>query len=149
MPRTNTEIVSHWEQDLKTLLVENQTLNANTLKTELSGGISFDLEAHNQGRHYVGSNSVEYTNVLFFGECNMVSESDTLGVYVSHNNNDWYLLSIIQPTKPHATFTDGSSSKYYFVAKTLIPLRFVAIGNLSGNNITNITIHYNLMKLKK
>jgi len=145
---TNRSVVSNWEQDLKTLLINNQTLNAYTLKSELTGANSFDLNLHQQGR-IIQSGSVEYTNILFFGECNMVSPTDTLGVYVSHNQNDWYLLSIINPTKPHSTFSDGSSSKYYFVAKTLIPLRFVAIGNLSGNNITNLTLNYNLMKLKK
>ena len=76
----------------------------------------------------------------------MASDGDTFGIYISHDANNWTLLTEVQPKKPHVDFDGSGSSSYHFSHVGHIPLRYFAIGNLSNGNMTNFKANYILMK---
>ena len=149
----NTNEVVNWTQDLKVNFIDNKTINAKTSQANLtstatdgSAGYYFDLQEHNQGRFYVGKNACEYNAILIYGDCVVNTAGDTFGIYISHNANDWTLLTEIQPQQPHADFDSVGSSSYHFSHLGHIPLRYFAIGNVSNGNMTNFKANYILMK---
>ena len=151
MPIKDT--VVDWNKDLKYGWIVNKTINAKTSQANLtssatdgSAGYCIDLRAHDQGRYYVGHNTCEYTNILIYGDCVVNTDGDLFGIYISHDANNWTLLTAIRPRKPHADFISSGSSPYHFSHSGHIPLRYFAIGNLSNGNMTNFKANYILMK---
>lgn len=122
------------------------SLSANTLGTETLDINTFDPNADHPRRD-LGINRSEYTNIFIFGECGMTSATDTIAVFVSHNDTDYYKLITLQPT-PHnlTTAPTTSAQAYQFVFKGPFPCRYVKIANTSGNTITNLKVHIAFMK---
>lgn len=152
MPFGRKDIVVNWSEDLKINWIDNKTINAKTSQTNLTStatghGYYIDLQAHDQGRTCVGTNLCEYNAILIYGDCVVGTDGDTFGIYVSHNANDWTLLTEVRPKKPHVDFDSSGSSSYHFSHMGVVPLRYFAIGNLSNANMVNFKANYNLLKI--
>lgn len=114
---------------------------------------TLDLDAHNPSptlnpRENVGKNVSEYNALFLFGQCNMTSANDTIAIFCSHNNNDYYKLTTIKPKVHNMTSSPTSlAGAYHFTHMGQLPTRFIKVGNTSGNAITNLKVHFTLMKL--
>ena len=149
----NKNEVVNWNEDLKVNWIDNKTINAKTSQANLtstatdgSAGYYIDVKNHDQGRYYVGQNALEYNAILIYGDCVVNTDGDLFGIYISHDANNWTLLTAIRPIKPHADFDSSGSSSYHFSHVGHIPLRYFAIGNISTGTMTNFKANYILMK---
>ena len=122
------------------------SLAANTIGTETFDISTFEPNTTNPRDNSTNRYS-EYTNILIFGECGMTSVSDTIGIFISANNNDFYKLATLQPKVHNISSAPTSSAQaYHFTYKGPLPCRFVKIANTSGNAITNLKVHLAFMK---
>lgn len=142
-----------WEQTYNNFNNNTQInfMSVSSLAANTIGSQTMDIETFNPNATNPRENSLnrycEYTNVLIFGECGMTSANDTIAIFVSADENNFYKLATLQP-KPHnlSTAPTQTAQAYHFTYKGPFPTRFIKIGNTSGNAITNLKVHIAFLK---
>jgi len=140
--------VNNMVSNLGNNFINNVSLPANSILAT-----TLDLDSHNpspslQPRNNIGKSLNEFSKLFIFGECNKTSANDTLAIFVSHNNNDYYKLTTILPRVHNISASSPTSLNraYHFTHMGHIPTRFIRIGNTSGNAISGLKVHFTLVK---
>tara|TARA_R110000803_G_scaffold84908_2_gene151178 strand:+ start:339 stop:782 length:444 start_codon:yes stop_codon:yes gene_type:complete len=138
------ETFNHFESQSQKDFFSNVSVLANVLNTNV-----LDFSAHKVimgdgsgeafPRPYANLGGSEYAKLFTYGKCAVATAGDTFGIYISHDNSDYYLLTEIMPRKPYAT-----SVWYHFSHMGHLPARYVRIGNLSSGTISNWDLHFSL-----
>ena len=119
--------------------VSATTLNSTTLDLSAHQVIMADGSGEAFPRPHAGLGGSEYVKLFTYGKCSVATAGDTFGIYISHDNSNYYLLTEIMPRKPYA-----SSSDYHFSHMGHLPARYVRIGNLSAGTICSWDLHFSL-----
>lgn len=134
--------------NLQVNFIDNISLSANTIHSNTLDLNAFNPQPTTNPRDNVGKNLNEYNALFLYGECNKTSADDTIAIFVSHNNNDYYKLITIKPRVHNISSNPTSiTNAYHFTNRSGLPLRYMRIGNTSGNTITNLRVHFTLLKI--
>ena len=139
------ETFNHFESQsqkdfFQAVSVASNVIHTNVLDFSAHEVIMADGSGEAFPRPYANLGGSEYAKLFTYGKCVVSTAGDTFGIYISHNNIQYYLLTEIMPRKPYA-----SSTEYHFSHMGHLPARYVRIGNLSGGTISSWDLHFTLL----
>ena len=122
--------------------VAAQTIDSTTFDISTFSVVQGDGSNETHPRQFQNHGGSEFKKLFCYGKCKVISTTDTFGIYVSHNGNDYYLLTEIRPKKPHAA---SGATDFHFSHMGHLPARYVRFGNLSTNAITDWDLHLGML----
>ena len=139
------ETFNHFESQsqkdfFQAVSVASNVIHTNVLDFSAHEVIMADGSGEAFPRPYLNLGGIEYNKLFTYGKCSVATAGDTFGIYISHNNNQYYLLTEIMPRKPYVGATE-----YHFSHMGHLPARYVRIGNLSAGTISDWDLHFTLL----